>query len=36
MAHSPWLAITIIMVPEGHFMDNPPLARTILHGPKPA
>ena len=26
MAHSsPWLARTIIMVPTGHFMHNPPL-----------
>ena len=25
MAHSPWLARTIIMVPKGHFMHNPSL-----------
>ena len=45
MAHSSWLARTILMVPTGHFMYNPPwmaswlelpLARTsIFHGPKP-
>ena len=41
IAHSPGLARTIIMVPTGHFMHNPPwmagfsLARTIFHGPKP-
>ena len=35
MAHSPGLAKTIIMVPTGHSMHNPPLARTIFHGPKP-
>ena len=40
-AHSPGLARTIIMVPKGHFMHKPhlwlepPLARTIFHGPKP-
>ena len=33
MAHSPWLARTIIMVPKGHLMHNP-WARTIFHGPK--
>ena len=41
MAHSPWLARTIIMAPTGHFMHDPPwvavlpLARAIFHGPKP-
>ena len=35
MAHSPWLARTIIMVPKGHFVHNPslPLARTIFQVP---
>ena len=36
MFHSPGLARTIIMVPTGHSMHNPPwMARTIFHGPKP-
>ena len=43
MAHSPWLARTIIMVPTGHFMHNPPsmagttlpLTSTNFYGPKP-
>ena len=31
MAHSPGLAKTIITVPTGHFMHNPPwMARTTL------
>ena len=35
-AHSPGMARTIIAVPTGHFMHNPPwMARTIVDGPKP-